>query len=409
MVKKGEKMNTIPAEISDIKTKILLIVLDGLGDIPHPDKNNLTPLESARTPNLDKLAPLSSLGRLTPVLTGITPGSGPAHLALFGYDPVGELVGRGVLEALGLGMEVGPEDVAVRANFCTIDKSGIVTDRRAGRIPTELNIKLCELLSSKIKSIDGVRIDISPGMSHRFAIVLRGKGLGSEVNDTDPQHEGMKPLKAEGKDAKSKKTAKILNKLMAIFREVLKDKNPANGVLFRGISSPPPLTPFQEKYRLRASAIATYPMYKGLAKLVGMEVMRIEGTGIKEEINCLKSNYENYDFFFIHIKETDVAGEDGNFDMKVQTIEKFDSHLPEIFALNPDVLAITGDHSTPVLFKKHSWHPVPVLINAKKCFRDGLQRFTEKYSIQGSIGSIPMKDLMSLLLAHAGKLEKFGA
>lgn len=403
-------MNKIPAEIFKSESKILLIVLDGLGDIPDPEKNNSTPLESARTPNLDKLASVSSMGRLTPVLTGITPGSGPAHLALFGYDPVQELVGRGVLEALGLGMDVGQNDVAIRANFCTIDEKGVVTDRRAGRIPTELNQELCNLLKSKLtKSIDGVKINISPGMSHRFAIVLKGKGLGSKVNDTDPQHEGLKTLEAVGKDLKSKKTAKIINKLMRLFREILKDKNPANGVLFRGISAPPALIPFPEKYHLRASAIATYPMYKGLARLVGMKVIEFEGNSIEDEINALKSNYNNYDFFYLHIKETDVAGEDGNFELKVKTIEKFDNALPKILELKPNCLAITADHSTPVILKKHSWHPVPLLINAEKCFRDGLQRFTEKNCISGSIGTIPMEDLMTLLLAHAQKLEKYGA
>jgi 2,3-bisphosphoglycerate-independent phosphoglycerate mutase len=402
-------MDSLLSEISDANVKILLIVLDGLGDIPHPDKNNQTPLESARTPNLDRLTALSSLGRLTPVLPGITPGSGPAHLALFGYDPIRDLVGRGVLEALGLGMDVGRSDVAVRANFCTMNEKGEITDRRAGRIPTELNRELCILLSARVKSIDGVRVEIASGMSHRFAVVLKGKGLGSNVNDTDPQHEGLKPLKAEGKDLKSKKTAKIINKLMSSFREILKDRNPANGVLFRGISSPPALLPFPEKYRLRSSAIATYPMYKGLAKLVGMDVIKFNGSSIKDEISALKANFNNFDFFYLHIKETDVAGEDGNFDFKVKTIEEFDAVLPEILELNPDCIAITGDHSTPVLFKKHSWHPVPVLIHAKKCFRDGLKRFTEKNCIQGSIGTTPMENLMPLLLAHAGKLEKYGA
>ncbi len=404
-----KQMNGIPAEISDTEAKIILIVLDGLGDIPHPEKNNLTPLESARTPNMDELTVRSSLGRLTPVLTGITPGSGPAHLALFGYDPVNELVGRGVLEALGLGMEVDKCDVAVRANFCTMDDKGIVTDRRAGRIPTELNRTLCDLLKTRVKSVDGVKIEIASGISHRFALVLKGKGLGSDVNDTDPQHEGMKPLKAEGKNLKSKKTARIINKLMGFFREVLKDKHPANGVLFRGISTPPALLPFQRKYHLTASAIATYPMYRGLAKLVGMEVIEVEGTSINDEIRALKKNYSKYDFFYFHIKETDVAGEDGNFDLKVSTIEEFDRALPEILNMKFDVLSITGDHSTPVIFKKHSWHPVPVLINAEKCFSDGIKRFTEKNCIHGSIGTIPMKQLMPLLLAHAGKLEKFGA
>ncbi len=402
-------MNKIPAEFSEAKTKILLVVLDGLGDIPNPEKNNTTPLESADTPNLDRLTETSSLGRLTPVLTGITPGSGPAHLALFGYDPINELVGRGVLEALGLGMEVNKGDVAVRANFCTMDEKGIVIDRRAGRIPTELNRTLCDLLKTKVKSVDGVKIEIASGMSHRFALVLKGKGLGSDVNDTDPQHEGMKPLKAEGKNLKSKKTARIINKLMEIFREILKDKHPANGVLFRGVSAPPALTPFSEKYHLTASAIATYPMYRGLAKLVGMDVIDVEGASIKDEIQALKKNYNKYDFFYLHIKETDVAGEDGNFDLKVSTIEEFDRFLPEILNMGFDVLSITGDHSTPVVFKKHSWHPVPVLVNAKKCFRDGMKRFTERNCIHGSIGTIPMEQLMPLLLAHAGKLEKFGA
>lgn len=402
-------MRAFPAKIEKTETKILLVVLDGLGDIPVKEKNNLTPLESARTPALDALAVNSSLGRLTPVLTGITPGSGPAHLALFGYDPINDMVGRGVLEALGLGMEVSKADVALRANFCTMNEDGVITDRRAGRIPTELNRELCVLLSSKIKKIEDVKIEISPGMSHRFAVLLRGKGLGDKVNDTDPQHEGVKPLKAVGKDQGSRKTARVLNKLMEECRKVLKDRKPANGVLFRGISSPPDLTPFPDKYNLRSAAIATYPMYKGLAKLVGMDVIEFDGSSIADEVNVLKKYYNDYDFFYLHIKGTDVGGEDGNFDMKVSVIEEFDKVLPLMLELNPDCLAITGDHSTPVVMKKHSWHPVPVLIHAKKCFADGLNRFTERNCVKGSIGTIQMQDLMTLLLAHAGKLEKYGA
>jgi len=402
------KKDIISKQCEENNTKIIMVVLDGLGDIPSPANDNKTPLETAKTPNIDKLAPQSAMGRLTPVIDGITPGSGPAHLALFGYDPLEDLIGRGVLEAFGLGVDVGKNDVAIRANFCTVGSDGKIEDRRAGRIPTELGQNLCRLLSGKIKSANGVNVLITPGMSHRFAVVLKGKGLGNKVTDTDPQHEGMLPLKATGQDAKSKKTANVANILMEKFKVALKDSYPANGVLFRGFSSPPNLISFPERFNIKAAAIATYPMYKGLAQIVGMDIIK-SGSTLRDEIEALKTCYSDFGFFYFHIKETDAGGEDGDLERKVSGIEKFDKALPEIMELKPDVLAITGDHSTPVIMKRHSWHPVPVMVLAKDCFRDGLARFTEKNCIVGSIGSVPMLNLMPLLLAHAGRLGKYGA
>lgn len=397
-----------------IKTgaKLALVVLDGLGDIATASQGFLTPLEAARTPNLDALVRSGcSQGRMTPVAPGITPGSGPGHLALFGYDPIEFEVGRGVIETLGLGIELKAGDVAARANFCTLDAAGLVTDRRAGRIATEVCERLCTLLASKIKKIGTTQVIIVPGKEHRFVVVFRGAGLEGPLTDTDPNREGLPIANAspvDPKNAGQKKVAKLVADFYKTALPLLKNEKPANGFLMRGIAHQPDIPTFEQRYQLKPAALAVYPMYKGLAQLVGM--IKIEGpTSIAEQFERYIREYENYDFFFIHFKYTDKAGEDGNFDAKVKAIEEFDSALPILLSRKPDVLAITGDHSTPCAAKGHSWHPQPVLLHSALSGSDKLDRFTETGANVGSLGVFEAKYLIRLMQANARMFDKFGA
>ena len=391
--------------------KLALIVLDGLGDIATGGPDSSTPLEAAYTPNLDALTQGSAQGRMIPVAPGITPGSGPGHLGLFGYDPLEFQVGRGVIEALGLGIDLKPGDVCARANFCTLDAKGIVTDRRAGRIATEVCEELCEILSKKIKKIGDTQVIIRAGKEHRFVVIFRGKGLEGPLTDSDPNREGLpiasvKPTDA--KSAKQKKAAKLVADFYAAALPLIAKKKPANGFLMRGIAHQPAIPTFEQRYGLRAAAIAVYPMYKGLAQLVGME--KIEGPQtIAEQFERYVAEYDNYDYFFIHYKYTDKAGEDGNFEAKRKAIEDFDAALPILLRKKPDVIAITGDHSTPVAMKGHSWHPQPVLLNSACSGSDKLERFTETGANMGSLGIFEAKYLIRLMQANAKMFDKFGA
>ncbi len=386
------------------ENKILLWVIDGLGGV---EKDGKTELETANTPNFDELAEKSSLGLTDPVFYGITPGSGPAHLSLFGYDPLEYEIGRGVLEALGVDMELRKTDVAVRGNFCTI-KDGIVVDRRAGRISTEENKRICEMLAQEIKQIEDIEIIIKPGKEHRFVVVFRGKGLSPEVTDSDPQKEGNPPLVIRPLKEEAGKLARIANRFVLEVQERISKEERANGILLRGFASLPELTPFPEKYKLKAAGIATYPMYRGLARLVGMDILDT-GTTWKDQIETLKDHFFNYDFFYLHFKEVDKAGEDGDFSEKVKLIEEADKWVPEILKLGFSVIAITSDHSTPAILKGHSWHPNPFLLYADTARREGKKGFSEKRCAQGVLGRFPSLYVMPLLLAHAKKLKKFGA
>ena len=405
-------LNSVYQELtSKPQGKIALVVMDGVGDIAIKENNYLTPLEAAKTPNLDLLAKDSAQGRMIPVAPGITPGSGPGHLGLFGYDPLEYEVGRGVIEALGLGIELKPGDVAARANFCTLDENGIVTDRRAGRIPTEICEKLCDMLSKKIKKIGDVEVIIKPGKEHRFVVVLRGKGMEGPLTDADPQKVGfpIPPVEPKGtKSAKAKKTAKIIAELYKQALPIIAKEKPANGFLMRGIAHQPNIPLFEELYCMKPACIAVYPMYKGLAQLVGMT--KIEGAQtIAEQFETYKKEYDNYDFFFIHFKYTDKYGEDGNFAAKVKAIEDFDAALPILLEKKPNVLVITGDHSTPAPMKGHSWHPQPVMIHSQFSGSDKLERFTDTGANLGSLGVFPAKYLIRYIQANAGMLAKFGA
>ncbi len=386
-------------------TKIVLLVADGLGGLPF-EPGGKTELESARTPNLDGLARDGVCGMSLPVLPGITPGSGPGHLGLFGYDPLEYRIGRGILEALGINFEVGPRDVAVRGNFCTVDDAGKITDRRAGRPTTERCVAMCKLLQG-IK-LPGLELFVEPVREHRFVLVLRGDGLGDAVNDSDPQGVGLAPLTARGADPASQKTADAVNRFVAEAARVLKGQAPTNMVTLRGFARHPKIATLQEITGMRAAAIAVYPMYKGLARLVGMHIADA-GTSLGDQAETLKRLWGQFDFFFMHYKYTDSTGEDGNFAAKVEMIERLDTEVPKIRALNPDVLIVTGDHSTPSKLKSHSWHPVPTLLWAKTCRPDSVTEFGESYCLRGGLGQFQAMYLMSLALAHAGRLGKYGA
>jgi 2,3-bisphosphoglycerate-independent phosphoglycerate mutase len=394
-------------------TKIVLCVLDGLGGLP---KNGKTELEAASTPNLDELARNGACGQHLPVAIGITPGSGVAHLGLFGYDPLKYEIGRGVLEAMGLGLELTPRDLAIRGNFATVRYDGgapVVADRRAGRIPTQENKRIVARITEKIKEIDGVKVSVTSGMEHRVAVIFTfpepiPKG-GDDIHDTDPQLEGKSPLVPKGNNPEAQKVAGIVEKFINQAAKIIRDEERANYLLLRGFAVHPNLTTYDEAYGLRAACIATYPMYRGVAKLVGMDVLEVRDMTIGSEIETLKRGYDKYDFFYLHVKKTDSYGEDGNFDAKAGVIEEFDSYVPEITALKPDVIVVTGDHSTPAAMKAHSWHPVPILISSKYARGGGLKGFGESDCGRGELGTFRAVDLMTLILAHAGRLQKYGA
>jgi 2,3-bisphosphoglycerate-independent phosphoglycerate mutase len=389
----------------DNPAKIVLLVADGLGGLPL-EANGKTELESARTPNLDSCAREGVTGLSIPVLPGITPGSGPGHLGLFGYDPLEYRIGRGILEALGIHFEVGPRDVAARGNFCTVNDDGLITDRRAGRPTTERCVEMCRLLQTI--RLPGLEIFVEPVREHRFVVVFRGDNLGDAVNDTDPQLVGAAPLTAKGHDAASQRTADAVNRFVAEAGRVLKGQSPTNMTTLRGFARYPKIATLKEVYGLRAAAIAVYPMYKGLARLVGMDVLDA-GSTLRDQIDTMQRVWKDYDFFFLHYKYTDSTGEDGNFAAKVEMIERFDGELPRIRSLNPDVLMVTGDHSTPSKMKSHSWHPVPTLLLAKTARTDGVTEFGETQCLRGGLGQFEAKHLMTLAMAHAGKLGKYGA
>jgi 2,3-bisphosphoglycerate-independent phosphoglycerate mutase len=389
------------------QNKIVFLVLDGLGDIPNPDHSFLTPLEAAVKPHMDQLAAERGvLGRIVPVDIGITPGSGPGHLSLFGYDPLKVEIGRGILEALGLNMDIQENDLAARGNFCTMNDD-VVTDRRAGRIATAETVRLCETIEKSVPEVDGVRILIKPGKSHRFAILLRGRELSDELDDADPHKDNRRYVYVKAKTERAKATAELLNTFIRKVATLLKDEPVANAILLRGFSKSPDIQPFPRKYKMDALAITTYPMYRGIAKVLGMKAGREPGS-YQEMVTIMKENWDLYQFFFLHVKETDSAGEDGNFEEKVKAIENVDKILPELFGADPKVLVVTGDHSTPCPLKGHSWHPVPLLLVSGTGERDGLP-FHEKNCLRGSIGTIYSRELMSLALAHALKLDKYGA
>ena len=388
-------------------TKIVFLIMDGLGGLPMGKKNQ-TELESARTPNLDALARESVCGLLDPVGYGITPGSGPSHFALFGYDPIQNSIGRGILEAAGIDFPMTDRDLLIRINFATIDAKGIVIDRRAGRIDNVTNRRICGKLQENIRNLSGTEIIFEPVKEHRAMLALRGEGLREEIVETDPQKTGLPPISPKALVPEAEETAAILRELIQKAGNILSDEEKANMMLLRGYSRYRRYPSMRQRFGLNALAIAGYPMYRGIARLLGMAVGP-QPSSIREEFDALRDHYGQYDFFFLHIKPTDSRGEDGNFDAKVAVIEEVDGLIPNVLALKPDVLVVTGDHSTPAALASHSWHPVPVLLSSADCRPDRVDRFGERDCITGGLGRMPMMHLMGLALAHARRLEKFGA
>lgn len=386
-------------------SKIVFLIFDGLGGLP--DSSGKTELETAVHPNLDKLAKNGICGLSDPIAPGITPGSGPAHLALFGYDPLRYEIGRGLLDSLGIEFKFTKQDLAARGNFATVDANGVITDRRAGRISTDKCVKICKEVLNGIE-IDGIKTFVLPVKEHRFSVIFRGEGLEDKLTDSDPQKEGLKNLEVKPTEDKAKFAADIVNKFIIEADKRLKNEHPANSVLLRGFAKMIHIPCFEDAYKLKAAAIALYPMYRGLASLVGMDVLKT-GDTMESEFKTLQENYSKYDYFFMHIKYTDSRGEDGDFASKVKVIEDVDKLIPMLTSLNPDVIVVTGDHSTPALMKGHSWHPVPLLIAGKNCRTDGAAKFGEKECLAGGLGRISAQEIMALALANAGKLIKYGA
>ncbi|MBI1800484.1 MAG: 2,3-bisphosphoglycerate-independent phosphoglycerate mutase [Chloroflexi bacterium] len=396
---------TLEPLILQTDSKILLLVMDGLGGLPR-DAGGLTELETARTPNMDALAAGGQLGLSLPIAPGVTPGSGPAHLSLFGYDPLKYVIGRGALEALGIGFPLGDQDVAARGNFCTVDAQGNVTDRRAGRIRDEEGKRLCQILS-QIR-LPGVEVFVEPVKEHRWALILRGEGLSCELSETDPGVLGRPPLAVRAHTQAAQQTADLVNEFIAQARRLLANEHPANMVLLRGFAKHPGFPTFDRVYGLRAGAVAVYPMYRGLASLLGMQVLDT-GPTIEDEFRTVARHWNDFNFLYVHVKKTDTMGEDGNFDGKVHVIEEVDACLPVLTALKPDVIVITGDHSTPAAFKSHSWHPVPTLLASRWCRGEPGAKFGERACAAGVWGAFHATSIMSEALGHAGKLARYGA
>ncbi len=388
------------------QTKIAMIIMDGLGGLPL-EPGGETELETAHTPNLDALAAQSALGLTVPVGPGVTPGSGPGHLGIFGYDPIEYEIGRGALEALGVGLDLGPDDVAARGNFCSVDAAGLLTDRRAGRIPTDASRELAELL--RTIQVDGVEFFVETIKEHRFAFVMRGPGLGDALTETDPWKIGVPARAARALEPDSEKAAQLANQFVAQARDLLADKHPANMVLLRGFAKYPVVPTYPELFGLHAAAIAVNGMYRGVAKLVGMQVLHVDGDTVADEFTTLEKNWNDFDFFYLHVKKTDTAGSDGDFAGKVRVIEQVDALMPRLMALKPDVVIVSGDHSTPAVLKSHSWHPVPTLLYGKYVRADNIAKFGERACARGSLGVLPAKDMMPIALANAQRIARFGA
>jgi 2,3-bisphosphoglycerate-independent phosphoglycerate mutase len=392
--------------VQPAQTKIVMLVMDGLGGLPR-EAGGKTELETAHTPHLDALAKQSDCGLTLPVAQGVTPGSGPGHLALFSYDPTTYVIGRGAMEALGAGFELLPGDLAARGNFCSLDHAGMITDRRAGRIPNEKSHHLINLLASI--QLPGAQVFIEPVREHRFAFILRSSDLGEALSDTDPQSVGVPPLPVKALDPGSARSAELVGQFIASARHLLVEQFPANMILLRGFARLPSLPGFPERYALNPAAIAIQGMYRGVARMVGMQVLSLPGQTLVDEFIALEQNWDHFDFFYLHIKKVDTCGEMGDFDGKVKAIEEVDALLPRLTRLNPDVIIVAGDHSSPAIMKAHSWHPVPLLVYSRNTRSQPMQKFGEAACSHGSLGIIPATQVMALALAHAMRLAKYGA
>jgi 2,3-bisphosphoglycerate-independent phosphoglycerate mutase len=390
--------------VNDNPAHLVLLVIDGLGG--YADARQDSELEAATTPNLDQLAAEGACGLARPAGPGITVGSGPGHLALFGYDPLQYDLGRGLLSAIGLGVEVRPGDVAARGNLAFLDDEGRVTDRRAGRIDDDRARAIVGHLQQQV-GLDDVEVTFEHVSEHRVLLVLRGEGLVPHVEDLDPQRTGVPPREPATTSPEGERLAEVLQQLDAAIRTALTDQD-ADTVLFRGFDTLHELPSMQDRFRLRPATVATYPMYRGVAQLVGMDALPVVGS-LAEQIELMSANWDPYDFLFAHEKAADRAGHDGDREAKIAAIEAVDAVIPDLVALGPDVLAITGDHAAPTQLRGHSWHPVPTLLWGDKVGRDDVQRFGERACAAGMLGHLRTQDLLPLMLASAGRLEKYGA
>ncbi len=388
-------------------TKIIFLVMDGVGGLPMKGKKG-TELQAANTPQLDQLAADSICGLLDPILPGVTPGSGPAHFALFGYNPIEANIGRGVLEAAGINLPLTDRDVAIRINFATSDKNGNITDRRAGRLDTETNRRVCQKIREHVSLTPDAEFIIETVKEHRAALLIRGENLGGDIIDTDPQKIDLPPLEAKALNPESETTARLTRRFLEQAHRVLADEKKANTLLLRGFAKHRPYKSMMERFKLKSLAIANYPMYRGVAFLLNMDLHPVL-PDVKSQFEAVKQTYDSHDFFFVHVKATDARGEDGNFDEKIKVIEEVDSLIPILTELHPDVFVVTADHSTPAVMKSHSWHPVPVLLKSASCRPDTVVHFDEISCIQGGLGRQPSMNLMPIILANAQRLMKFGA
>jgi len=289
------------------------------------------------------------------------------------------------LSAAGLDVELRPGDVAARGNLATLGDAGDVADRRAGRIPDAEAREVVDRLQASV-DVPGVEVLFRHEREHRVLVVLRGDGLDPRLSDTDPQRTDVPPLAAEA----------------------LADHPKANVVLLRGFDTHRELPDFEQRYGLRAAAVAIYPMYRGIARLLGMDVLG-RPADLGEQLAVLRDSWDDFDYFFLHHKYTDSAGEDGDRPRKIAAIEALDAVVPELRRLGADVIAVSGDHSTPSQMAAHSWHPVPALLWSERCGRDDVDRFGERWCLRGGLGIRPTKDLMAFMLANAGRLAKYGA
>ena len=395
----------VPRLVTEGTTKIVLVLIDGLGGVRTDERGS--ELHAARTPNMDRLALEGSSGLHTVIAPGVTSGSGAGHLAVFGYDPLVYELGRGALSAAGVGFPLKPGDVAARVNFCTLDANGNIADRRAGRLSTDDNSRLCVKILAWLQPPEDVEVFLETEREHRALLVLRGEGLSPHLLDTDPQVTGLPPKPPTATGPEGADTAAYLSDILAQVAVVLEDEK-ANFLLLRGFDTLRELPLFPARYSLRAQGVAIYPMYTGIARILGMDVTTVVG-GVPEELEALKAAWAEHDFFYFHHKKADSAGEDGDFDRKVAAIEEIDAVIPDIVSLNPDVICVTGDHATPSQLRSHSWHPVPFVLWGPRVGVDGVEVFDEEAGLTGGYGSILGKELMGLMLAGAGRLIKYGA
>ena len=388
------------------QTKIVMLIMDGLGGLPR-EIGGKTELETAHTPHLDRLAAHASLGLTQPVGPGITTGSGPGHLAIFGYDPLHYQIGRGALEALGVDFDLHPGDVAARGNFCSVAANGFIADRRAGRLPSAESLELVELL--RTIELENIQFFIEPVKEHRFVFVMRGEELADALSETDPLKTGVPDLPVHALAPRAEKAAQAANHFVAQARKLLAGHLPANSILLRGFASLPSVPQYADLFGLNAAAVAINGMYRGVARMVGMTVLDVVGETIADEFTTLEKYWGQFDFFYLHVKKTDTCGESGDFNGKVAAIEEVDGQIPRLMALNPDVVIVGGDHSSPAVLKSHSWHPVPLLLYSRLVRPDGLCEFGERTCQRGSLGVIPATHVIPLALANAGRLAKYGA